>query len=64
VTVITQAPGVPKHPGGMFIVSLIMSLVGLARIAIGRALGYGEMPERPYRRVHGDAPGAWKPEER
>jgi hypothetical protein len=52
------------HPGGMFIVSLIMALVGLGGIAFGRARGYGNMPERPYRRVHGDAPGAWKPEER
>ena len=45
-------------------VSLILSLVGLAVLVIGRLTGYGRMPERPYRRVHGDAPGAWKPEER
>jgi hypothetical protein len=48
----------------MFITSLIMAVVGLVGIALGRARGYGEMPERPYRRVHGDAPGAWRPEER
>jgi hypothetical protein len=48
----------------MFIVSLIMALVGLAGIVIGRMSGYGQMPEHPYRRVYGDAPGAWKPEER
>ena len=64
MTAITQAPGVPMHPGGMFIVSAIMALVGLAGIAFGRARGYGDMAERPYRRVYGDAPGAWKPEER
>ena len=61
---ITQASGVRGHPGGMFITSLVMAIVGLAGIVIGRARGYGDMPERPYRRVHGDAPGAWRPEER
>jgi len=48
----------------MFIVSLILTVVGLAGILYGRLRGYGDMPERPYRRVHGDAPGAWRPEER
>jgi hypothetical protein len=48
----------------MFIVSAVMTLVGLAGIVVGRMRGYGNLTERPYRRVHGDAPGAWKPEER
>jgi len=48
----------------MFIISLILSIVGLAGIVIGPLTGYGQMPERPYRRVYGDAPGAWRPEER
>ncbi len=64
MTPVTQASGVVRHPGGMFIISLILSIVGLAGIVIGRLKGHGQMPERPYRRVYGDAPGAWRPEER
>jgi hypothetical protein len=48
----------------MFIISAVMALVGFAGILAGRMRGKGDMPERPYRRVHGDAPGAWKLEER
>ena len=48
----------------MFIASLILALVGFAGIVIGRLTGYGQLRETPYRRVHGDAPGAWRPEER
>jgi hypothetical protein len=48
----------------MFIVTFILAVAGLVGLVIGRLKGYGQMPERPYRRVHGDAPGAWRPEER
>ena len=48
----------------MFIATLIMTLVGFAGIVIGRLTGHGQMPRRPYRRIHGDAPGAWQPGER
>jgi hypothetical protein len=48
----------------MFIVSAILAGAGLVGLVIGRARGYGDMPERPYGRVHGDAPGAWRPEDR
>jgi hypothetical protein len=47
-----------------FTTSLILALVGLAGIVVGRLRGHGKMPERPYRRVYGDAPGAWPPGER
>jgi hypothetical protein len=43
---------------------LIAAVVGFVGIVIGRLSGYGQMPERPYRRIYGDAPGAWRPEER
>jgi hypothetical protein len=64
VTAITQASGIRWQPQVMFIVSAVMALVGFAGILVGRMRGKGNMPERPYRRVYGDAPGAWKPEER
>jgi hypothetical protein len=48
----------------VFITSLILSLVGLAGIVIGRLKGYGQLGHTPYRRIYGDAPGAWDPEER
>jgi hypothetical protein len=48
----------------MFIATLIMSLVGFVGLVIGRLKGYGQITEHPYRRVHGDAPGAWRPGER
>ena len=64
MTAVTQASGIRWQPRSMFIVSAVMALVGFAGILVGRLRGKGEMPERPYRRVHGDAPGAWRPEER